>query len=259
MPATTVIYNDNRDGHDGHVGNHGTAVVGVVAARDNERGVIGIEPNPGSVRLVSVWDRETGDMIISDAIVAAMTSQPRPDVLLIEMHVGSLCLPVEVEPPSFTAIREATDRGIIVVEAAGNGNQNLDEILNPQDSGAIMVGAGDAALPHNRGLWDAGQGSNFGARVDCFAWGNGIATAGYGGLQTLGATRNYYGNFGGTSGAAAIIAGCVMLLQRLRIARTGTPLTPAEMRALLSNPEPAPHKVEPYWVTSVSCQICRLL
>jgi hypothetical protein len=236
LPVTTVIYNNNRDGHDGVVGDHGSAAVAVVAAVDNDRGVVGIEPNPGSVRLVSCWNRLTGDLIVSDAIVAAMTSQPRPDVLLIEMQGGGTsCLPVEVDPPTFTAIREATASGIIVVEPAGNGNRNLNGILNGQDSGAIMVGAADAQPPHNRGLWADGQGSNFGARVDCYAWGNGITTAGFGGLQTLGATRNYTNNFGGTSGAAAIIAGCVMLLQRLRIERTGIPLTPAEMRALLSN------------------------
>ena len=245
VPATTMIYNNNRDGHDGVVGNHGSAVVGIISGVDNKKGVVGIEPNPRSVRLVSCWNRITGDLVVGDAIVAAMTSQPRPDVLLLEMQSGNECFPVEVDSATFKAIRDATASGIIVVEPAGNGNRNLNEVLNPQDSGAIMVGAGDAKPPHNRAIWNYGQGSNFGTRVDCYAWGNGITTAGYGGLQTLGATRNYTSNFGGTSGAGAIIAGCVMLLQRLRIERTGTPLSPAKCARCCQILQPVPHKVEP--------------
>ena len=63
----------------------------------------------------------------------------------------------------FDAIRLAVAHGIIVVEAGGNGNNNLDTwtnaggltILNRSsvnftDSGAIMVGAALSPLPHNR-------------------------------------------------------------------------------------------------------------
>lgn len=234
LPVTTLVHNDNRDGHGGFVGNHGCAVVGIVAGVDNTSGIIGIEPHPNSVRLVSHWNLAAGTSNIPDAVVAAMTKQPRPDVLLIEAQIGRRKLPVEVESATFTAIRDAVNSGIIVVEPAGNGNQALNEILTGEDSGAIIVGAGTAEPPHNRSIWGT-QGSNFGARVNCYAWGNGITAAGYGGLQTLGAPRNYTSNFGGTSGASAIIAGCVMLLQRVRIARTGIALSPAEMRALLSN------------------------
>src|SRR5262249_56553512 len=57
--------------------------------------------------------------------------------------------PIEFQPDVFAAIKKATSSGIIVVEAGGNGSDNLDDPAykgvfdrNRQDSGAIIVGAG---------------------------------------------------------------------------------------------------------------------
>ena len=80
----------------------------------------------------------------------------------------------------FDAIRLASALGVIVFEAAGNGGQDLDtitnasgdQVLNPastdfRDSGAIICGAAEDALPHDRAIWTGGQSSSFGARVNC--------------------------------------------------------------------------------------------
>ena len=80
------------------------------------------------------------------------------DIFLIEMHMpgpryqgqGQFgYLPMEWNQANFDAIQHATAQGVIVVEAAGNGSQNLDDPLyegrfdrNVRDSGAIMAGAG---------------------------------------------------------------------------------------------------------------------
>jgi subtilisin family serine protease len=124
------------------------------------------------------------------------------DVLLLEAQTtfnGFAMAPVEVEPAVFTAIRAASDAGIIGVEAAGNGAIDLDNyrdlsgnaILNRgsshfQDSGAIMVGAVSASAPHGRLSF-----SNDGSRIDCYGWGESIDTT----------------SIGGTSGASPIVAG----------------------------------------------------
>jgi hypothetical protein len=60
---------------------------------------------------------------------------------------------MEYYQESFDVIRRAPARGIVVVEAAGNGGQNLDStiygsrfFLNARNSQAILVGASSPAL-----------------------------------------------------------------------------------------------------------------
>src|SRR5215470_9268848 len=82
---------------------------------------------------------------------------------------------------SFDAIRRATAMGIVVVEAAANGGQDLDRPLyggrlnrTVRDSHALLVGAAGA-----------GDGmiacfSSSARRIDVYAWGGGVTTLGYG-------------------------------------------------------------------------------
>ncbi len=137
-------------------------------------------------------------------------------------------------------IRAATDRGVIVIEAAGNGGENLEHKAyggkfdrKVRDSGAIIVGAGG---PARKGFTDRARldFSNYGARVDVQGWGRGVATLDYGDLQKCNEAgdRHYTDAFSGTSSASPIVAGAAILLQSF--ARThGTPMTPAQMRDLL--------------------------
>jgi hypothetical protein len=224
---------------------HGTAVLGEVAAVDNTVGCVGIAP-AASVRVVSQW-RTAGTYSTADAILSAASQMIAGDVLLLEAQTrhpttGSSFAPVEVEELVFDAIRVAVDRGIIVVEAAANGSIDLDRFedvqgrqrLNRQsadfrDSGAIMVGAASSRNPHRRLGF-----SNFGSRVDCFAWGEHIATCGDG--RTGDDLNVYTTEFGGTSGASPIVAACALLLQSLCV-RSGQPrFSPSEMRSLLADP-----------------------
>jgi len=79
-----------------------------------------------------------------------------------------------------------------------------------------------------------GLASNFGSRIDCFAWGEGVTTCGDGqnGIGNL----DYTDIFGGTSSASAIITGVVLVIQSLAKTRRGSPLSSTDMRSLLSNP-----------------------
>lgn len=243
LPGPTLIFNDNHDGIGGYVGNHGAAVLGEVAGSDNTKGIIGIAPNVASVRTVSWWKAsDPGTLHVADALLAAVAASPRPHVVLIEVQIGGALLPVETDPANFDAIRLAVASGVIVVEAGGNGGNDLDAWTDAtgkhrldrgsadfQDSGAILVGAAQAPLPHDRSGF-----SNYGSRVDCYAWGESIVSAGYGDLAGSGNT-SYTAVFGGTSGASPIITGSALLLQGMYSAATGTLLSPQQMRTLLSS------------------------
>ena len=62
--------------------------------------------------------------------------------------------PAEIHPMVWLVTRLGTDAGVVIVAAAGNGEQDLDsadydEYRGRGDSGAIIVGAGtSAALTH---------------------------------------------------------------------------------------------------------------
>lgn len=220
---------------------HGTAVLGEVVAVDNTRGGVGIAPE-ASARVVSQY-RTATNYSTAAAIISAADAMSPGDVLLLEAQTtvgGSTYLPVEVEPAVFDAIRDAVDAGIVVVEAAGNGSNDLDDFTNAagehvllrgdsdfRDSGAIMVGAASSAAPHTRLGF-----SNFGSRIDCYGWGQGIDTTGDGWTGT--STTAYTGSFGGTSGASPIVTGAAVLLQSWQLAREGHALSPSSVRSWLS-------------------------
>jgi len=221
---------------------HGTAVLGEVAAVDNQIGGIGIAPGC-SARVVSQW-RTATNYGTAAAILSAVDVMSPGDVLLLEAQTaqgGLNNVPVEVEAAVFDAISHATSQGIVVVEAAGNGSHDLDtftdsagkRVLNRsssdfKDSGAIMVGAASSAAPHSRLGF-----SNFGSRIDCFAWGENIDTTGDGWQGN--STTAYTTSFGGTSGASPIVTGAALLLQSWRRTAKKQVYGPASIRLLLSN------------------------
>lgn len=245
----TLIFNDNRDGVGTYKGDHGTAVLGEVVGVDNTVGIIGIAPEVTSVRLVSHYDAASNTALhVADAILAAIAVMNPGDVLLLEVQRNFL--PTETDPADFDAIRLAVALGIIVVEAAGNGDSDLDNWTDPMgqrllnrndaafaDSGAIMVGSSVSTVPHDRYVGcGVGCGSNYGSRIDCYGWGENITTAGYGFDDTIQDNRTYTNSFGGTSGASPMITGAALILQGMYEAINGVRLSPSQMRVLLSNP-----------------------
>jgi len=242
--------------------NHGTAVLGEYGGDENPFGVTGISPE---AICTAVSHRTLGS---AGAINHAAARLNAGDILLLEMHRPGPrhnfqlrgdqrgYIAVEWWPDDFAAILNASRRGIIVVEAAGNGAEDLDDALydtpglgfpagwtNPfqrsnRDSGAIVVGAG-APPPgthgRNHGPDRSRLGfSNYGALVDAQGWGREVTTCGYGDLQGGGDEDLWYTDqFSGTSSASPIVTGALACVQGMARARNRPVFTPDELRNAL--------------------------
>jgi serine protease len=224
---------------------HGTAVIGMIAGGDNAYGVTGIA-NQVEVGLVTHYPNGM-NYSVARAIECAAGLMSAGDVLLIEAQTvgpNSLFVPVEWDAAEYDAITLATAAGIIVVEAAGNGGEDLDDPVfggafdrGVRDSGALIVGAG-------ADLWYTEQSdlsrldfSTYGSRVDLQGWGDDVVTTGFGDAFDGGGDPNQYYTalFNGTSSAAPMIAGATAILEGVQAACGGSPLTPVEVREILVN------------------------
>lgn len=228
----------NVTGHDHDFRGHGTAVLGILAALHNRTGCDGIAPDVDKIYPVSLWE-DVDSYDVEIAVQRALKKLGPGDVLLIvaqaDLGDGKGLVPVEAIDEVFTKIKEATDRGITVVEAAGNGSRNLDGLPTLQrtggaqfrDSGAILVGAAQGDNPRMRH-----HESNHGSRIDCFAWGERVYTTGDG--RNGDEPGDFTAEFGGTSAAAAMVAGAALLLQSIARKSFLAPLKPADLRTVLS-------------------------
>lgn len=251
-------HEDHRNNQGGVVGgtnsandNHGTAVIGEIGGDRNDFGVTGIAPE-ADVSAVAF------SMPTARAIRLAANRLHRGDVMLLEIHrVGPRdYIPIEWWPDDWAAIRYAVARGVLVVEAGGNGGEDLDDPIyddrpsnfpsdwsNPfrrgeYDSGAIVVGAG-APPPGTHGNdWGPDRSrlgfSNYGSMVDAQGWGREVTSTGYGDLQG-GSDRDewYTDRFSGTSSASPIVVGTLACVQGILRRYGRTQLSPLRARHLL--------------------------
>lgn len=241
---------------------HGTAVMGIINALDNDKGILGIAHYTDDILLSSHYRGEHRPHNVALALEMILEDDNSSEGSIVLIEVGYPdketiasrgSWPVEVNYLDQAAIILLTDNNRIVIEAAGNAGLPLDDLRFEKeegrtnfpdrlvsgtehfiDSGAIFVGAANPNNKMNR--WNS---SNHGSRVDCFAWGVGVTTAGYYQLDTGGTTSqddDYTNQFGGTSAAAAIIASVALIVQDYYISNNLGPfLTPREMRDILSD------------------------
>ena len=238
--------------------NHGTAVMGEMLSRPSRSGTVGISHHArGFVQSAKIG----GVFNAAAAIVNATKKLKSGDVILIELHAPSPLtgryVAMQYWNDVFSAIRSAVDKGITVVEAAGNGNENFNAAIYngsglQRDSGAIVVGAGIPPTNHmdyfgnDWASWGFDQYSwignprsriffsNYGKIVNVQAWGWHVTTCGYGDAQG-GKDQNrwYTHRFSGTSSASPIVTGAVACIQSRALARRRRPLPPRTVRSIL--------------------------
>ena len=233
--------------------NHGTAVLGEMVSKRGRSGTVGICHQSKAVVQSAVI---AGAWNTAGAIANATQKLKAGDVILIELQAtgpNGKYVAMQYWDDVFSAIRAAIEKGICVVEAAGNGNENSDlSVFNntglQKDSGAIVVGAGipptnhfdffgpdygfdrygDIGVPRSR-IWF----SNYGKILSLQAWGWHVTSTGYGDAQGGEENQWYTLRFSGTSSASPIVTGAVACIQGHAKAVIGKPLKPQDLRKLL--------------------------
>jgi len=235
--------------------NHGTAVLGEMVSISDGRGCVGISHQADAAVHSTIIN---GVFNTAGAITNAASSLKAGDVMLIELQAiggpNGKYVAMQFWSDIFSAIKATVDKGITVVEAAGNGNENFDlAAFNgtglQKDSGAIVVGAGvpptnhvdfdgfgpslpsyaSLGVPRSRIFF-----SNYGKIVNVQGWGWHVTTLGYGDAQGGTSENTWYTlRFSGTSSASPIVTAAVACLQGRAKAKNGAPLTPKRVRDIL--------------------------
>ncbi len=201
---------------DGH--GHGTHCCGVVGARNNSIGVVGVAPECSLYAVKVLNDAGSGS---TSAIIAGMTWAKNQGMKVISMSLGSSSAPSTAYT---TAIKQLNDAGVTVVCAAGNAyGTSFPWVGAPANSpGAVAIGAVDSAkviasfssrgVKPGAGVWNPVTLSGPGVNVYSTYKGGGYAT------------------MSGTSMATPHVAGGAVLIKQRH-----PNYTPAQVKALLQS------------------------
>lgn len=273
-------------GSSGNTGDkqHGMASLGIVVARHDRGGILGLAPNASSVAVCSyagspgaltyIPEAPPPDTIpagyinpwnalavaIDHLALLAGTRRPVPGVILLELQIEapseavSAWSPAEVDPALRALIGVASALGITVIEAAGNGRTPVADTFLPgalptgakaSPAGAILVGAADTS---RRPAFV----SNTGPLIDCFGQGEGVPS-----LSTIEEEPRTLltTSFSGTSSASAIVAGAALAAQGLYRATRGRTLGPEKLREhLRASGTPAKNELDEDSVDRIGLQ-----
>jgi subtilisin len=185
LTNTADPFDDSRRGH-------GTHIAGIIAAKDNGTGVVGVAPD-ASLYAVKILDK---NMFGSTSRVVAGLDW----AIANKVDVINISFSIPNDPIFFSqAVKDACDAayaaGIVIVAAAGNSGRPVVDY--PADFASVIAVAATAA-DNTRAFF-----SNYGAKIEFSAPGVGITSTLPGGG---------YGLLNGTSQAAPHVTGAVALL-----------------------------------------------
>gem|GEM_PF-6985146 len=260
LPAITNVVANGIE-IPGGTDDHGTAVLGQLVSKADGVGTTGVAWEASIAfaatytltppLLNGVWD-------VGNAITRGANHVGNGGVVLIEQQMAGPNVPAMPPPgsqlglvavewfkPWYDAIVTAVGNGVTVVEAAGNGSEDLDGAaygagngghhpFKPANaSGAIIVGAGAIQDGTDKARSRLGF-SNYGSILSLQGHGEGVVTTGYGDLHNAdGKNKQYTSTFGGTSGASPCVTAAVALAQSIRKGVENQFFTPAQIRTLL--------------------------
>jgi subtilisin family serine protease len=212
--AIEVRYNAVDGGEDvshGPSAAHGTAVLGIAAARADGLGMAGYAPEAdvwaiqaNSAPTASVFTEPWAEAI---EYVRRTSSRNRRKVIILEVQTANFGNYEQI-PSVARAVRGAIADGCVVCVAAGNGNRPADrtDVIGDffEPTGSILVGATSYDPVINK----RARFSNFGSRIVVSAPGDldHDVTCGHS------ADDSYRNGFGGTSGATPKVAGTAALM-----------------------------------------------
>lgn len=188
---------------------HGTHVAGIIAANENQVGIVGVAPNVDLYILKVLTDFGGTINWLIKAIEYCMFLK----VDIINMSLGTTFNSISLH----NSIKRAVNNGILIVCAAGNsgdGNGLTDEINYPAAyNECIAVGAVDSNL-------NPSSFTNSNDNIDLVAPGVAINSTYPGGL---------YATMSGTSQASPHVAGSLALIQNWANLKFGRKLTEEEI------------------------------
>ena len=233
-----IVGDDEKNINDRFYGNndvmantpfHGTHCSGIIAAvRNNQKGMDGVVSNVSIMMVRAVPDGDEHDKDIALAIRYAVDNGAK----IISMSFGKDFSPEKNWVDD--AYRYAESKGVLLVQAAGNANKNVDvegSFPNPiyrdgKGKASNVINVGASGNEQNGGL--TASFSNYGKNnVDVFAPGVGIYSTIPGG--------NTYGNASGTSMACPLVAGVAAFIMQHFPA-----LTPQQVKAAIEKTAQAP-------------------
>lgn len=193
------------ESNDNHLGGHGVFCTGIVAASNNEYGIVGVAPK-ASIIFCKVLRASGGGK--PDYILAGLRYAIESNVDIISISFGARFDIPEVGK----IVREAYNRGIVVVAAAGN--DCVDDSVNYPAKYDEVISVG--AIDENDKIADF---CSKGYKIDVYAPGVSI-TSTY--------LNNSYACMSGTSFATPFIAGLIALAISFR-RKLGKPIIVKEI------------------------------
>jgi subtilisin family serine protease len=183
---------------------HGTHVAGIIAAdRKNDLGIKGIADNVKIMSVRTVPNGDERDKDVANAIIYAVDNGAK----IINMSFGKSFSPEKVAVDK--AVKYAEQKGVLLIHAAGNDGENIDEKKNFPSRFYLDGKEAKTWLEIGASAWGSDQEfvggfSNYGKKsVDFFAPGVEIYSTTPG---------NTYKNESGTSMASPTTAGVAALL-----------------------------------------------